>query len=307
MDELAALRAAASNVRFDTKRAAFVVGSRLTRGLTKLVWALVPVPQHAWPTASCVGCTELQRRARGETIERQCHVAPPPARRAGPLLQSKKRRRASSSAFELIVVASTTPVAAAAAGTRERTCKGGRDAREHGKAVDRDIDRYVARPASLSRPAVDPCAVMLVAFMRESLGLVPVATQVPIYSSRLNFATAIDVLAVDVRTRSKLYLIEVKSSRMGGGATKTSAHACYTHDAAPGTRLRALPAAVAVSTYWQHQLQLWAMVSTVRREYGVALAGAAVIRTSPRTAFHYTLEPALEAADARLVAAFRAL
>jgi hypothetical protein len=45
------------------------------------------------------------------------------------------------------------------------------------------------------------------------------------------------------------------------------------------------------------------MVSTVRRELGVPLAGAFVVRTSPTHVFEYPLERVLaDADDARLVA-----
>jgi len=306
MDVLESLREATQRqVAFDARRGAFVVGGRLKRGLTRLVRALIDVARHEWPTASCAGCIEVTRRRQGETIERAAHMAVPSTRRAGPILQSRKRRRSSASAFELCVVTTAVaePVATPQASER-RECKGGALATRHGQAVDRDIERLVSRPALIARPSIDPCAATFVTYLHEKLGLVPVAAQVPIYCSRLDFATAIDVLAVDVRTRSKLYLIEVKASRMRGGATRTSANACYLHNEHPGSRPRGsgLPTDMVRSVYWQHQLQLWAMAFTLRTEYGVELAGAAVIRTTPTCAYHYPLADVLDG-NARVDAA----
>jgi hypothetical protein len=157
---------------------------------------------------------------------------------------------------------------------------------------------------------VDPCTLTLLTYLRDTLALVPVAAQVPVHSTELNFATAIDVLAVDAATRTRLYVLEIKAARMAlRGIGAASTQACYKHVVAPARRRRragALDGVLGRSLYWQHQLQLWAMVRTLRREYALEVAGAAVIRTSPRYIFHYPLADA-EFVDAEhaLVAAFR--
>jgi len=138
----------------------------------------------------------------------------------------------------------------------------------------------VALPASIRR--ADPCALTLLAYLDATLGLVPVACQVAIRSRRLGLATAIDVLCVDRQTRSRLHLLEIKASRMTGGATPSSMDACYRHVVGEAVLPR--------SSYWQHQLQLWVMAMTLREEYGIVLASAAVVRTSPSHVFYYPLE-----------------
>ena len=302
METLAALRAHTANVRFDERRHCFLVRRAdkayyACRGLTPIVRALLPVARHLPDTPACAGCEEMARLARAAGARRQLHMTPASARKSGPMLQSRKRARGPDGAFECIP---TGGGGGATRGEKTPKCYGGKDARAHGRRVDADIDRYLAAPTSLAR--ADPCTVTLLAFLESRLGLVPVASQVPLYSRRLKVATAIDLLCVDASTRTRLHLIEVKATRMTGGATAMTAAACYRHQAATSPPLAGR---LAPSIYWQHQLQLWAMASTLRDEYGLVLAGAAVVRTSPTNIFYYPLEDAVFAATSTaLVAAF---
>jgi len=179
-----------------------------------------------------------------------------------------------------------------------RSCFGGRDARAHGRRVDADITQFT-RTASLDK--LDPCSVTLLAHLaRERLRIV--GTQVPIASERLQMATAIDVLALD--EAGGLHLIEVKAARLRGVAL-SAADGCYQHEA--GVVARPLAATcIRASTYRQHQLQLWAMADTLRREYGLVLASASVLRTSPTAVFTYALDARLCAETLALELAFRA-
>ncbi len=172
--------------------------------------------------------------------------------------------------------------------TTRRVCEGGRDAREHGRAVDAAVTRFVREPASLR--SADPCAVTLLMHVCNTLHLTPIATQVPVYSPRLRLATAIDLVAID--GAGHLFIIEIKASRMHGARSPPDVlHACYTYEA-PRKRSKSLPH-IPLSVYWQHQLQLWAMATTVRDEHGLALGGALVLRTTPTHAFEYWLDESL--------------
>lgn len=158
-----------------------------------------------------------------------------------------------------------------------RRCLGGADAREHGSAVDRLVSAAHRRPALLLAGDMDPCVVTLLTYIACVLKLRIVGTQVPMTSDRLVFATAIDVLAVDAD--DGLQVLEIKASRT---AVAASADGCYRHGGDEHSR------------YARHQMQLWAMTTTLREELGVAVAGAAVVCTTPGSYIgHYPLDTAL--------------
>lgn len=275
MQYIRLLEANQTHVVFDAAQQVFLVDGRRCRGLTSIVRTLIDVPRHVDATVGCIGCAQLARLKSALKVPRK-----------GPIIQSRKRQRAGTG--DLVSVGYTVNV-------MKPVCKGGADARRHGTWVDRDIEHYIADPTSIRR--ADPCSVALLSALRDR-GLIPVATQVPIYSARLKLATAIDLLCVDAATRRKLYLLEVKASRMGGGATPITADACYRHTYGEAS------VGLDKSTYTQHQLQLWAMASTLREEYGLKLAGVAVIRTTPAHVFYYPMPTTFDLLGDTLVAAF---
>lgn len=281
LDALAWLQAQTSDVRFVAARHGFVASGVLQRGVTSAIQALLPVPRHEPPVADCPGCTA---RVRGERRATRL-------RALGVIISARKRQR--RAAAELVRVGPAAPPP-----PPPNRCRGGPLACMHGLIVDADVAAYVADPASVAD--ADPCSVTLLAHL-ASRGLVPVACQVPIHSQRLRLATAIDVLCVDAQTRTQLHLVEVKASRTAGRAP-APADACYRYAAPDTTTL--LDGRVVASSYWAHQLQLWAMATTLEREYGLVLASATVLRTSPSHVFRYPLHPALAAHAVALTTAF---
>lgn len=305
MNALRQLRARAANVVFDSARCTFLVAGRPMRGLTPIVRALVPVRRHERVVAeTCTGCARARAAAAAETR----------ARAAGARGISAAR------------------VLRAAGGRRAIRCGGGAAAAAHGTHVDDELARYVRAPRSFAPTSsssssaaarLDPCVVGLLAHLAAAR-LRPLACQVPIASSALRFATAIDVVCADAHGR--LHVLEVKATRLAGAGTSTESSAdCYEHvpprsrqcAAAPGVLRRSTyvgtcrrpqtPGSPDDCRYWQHQLQLWAMVRVLEREYGLVLGGAAVVRTSPAGVAVYPLaRAALANVDGALVAAFAA-
>lgn len=287
-------RSSTFRVTFNSAHMAFTVAGHPCRGLTPIIRPIVPVGRHEWPTAGCRGCALRQHADARRATERDQLMVP--KRDRGPVLQTKKRQRSEAGRMELISVGpAATTTDAADQRSQPPQCYGGRDARQHGLYIDSDIARFVADPQHFRLASADRCSIRLLEYLRDKLRLVVVATQVPIYSRRLNFATAIDVLAVDARTRTHLHLIEVKATRLLGGASVDSERACYRHDATAQKRrsrrkVGGLPLSIGKSTYWLHQLQLWAMATVLEQEYGITLASACVLRTSPVKVFRYPLD-----------------
>jgi hypothetical protein len=93
------------------------------------------------------------------------------------------------------------------------------DARRHGILIDRDFTT-ACRHNGVMQPSADRCSVAL-ARRLENLGWLPLRTQVPVSSTRLNFASYIDVVCVDRATGQRLCLVEVKAS------TRRQSRACY--------------------------------------------------------------------------------
>jgi hypothetical protein len=191
------------------------------------------------------------------------------------MFQSRKQQRRGHP--DLIVVKASTPISDEP--VRTRKCRGRTDA-EHGQVVDADLTRAVS--AGGRPPATcDPCALSLLAYLRDELEWRPVATQVPLYSENMNLSTAIDLLCVDRRTK-ELHLVEVKTTR----SLTEQSRACYHANRASDNDKSIDPP---LSRYVHHQLQLWAMSDIVTEEMGVRLGGACVLRTSPASVDRYPL------------------
>lgn len=178
---------------------------------------------------------------------------------------------------------------------------------EHGHIVDTDICRHV----KTGRPVRDPCARRLLDYVRDVLAWVPVAAQVPVFSPELGVATAIDLVCTDAATRTKLYLVEIKSTRQRA-ASRTMLDACYRVSAGvAGGGKRSTDAwvrSLAMSQYMQHQLQLWAMTHVVQQEMGIAIDQAVVLRTTRNHGVYaYPLGPQLGQHADGLVARFTAV
>ena len=273
MDALARLRVhrQSAGCQFVRARQCFVYDGVQRRGLTRVLDSVHSIPAHNRST--CAGCAERRRSTSQFSASAAGFRS-----RVGPVFQSRKQQRRGDA--DLIVV---SPAASVAVSTPEMSRCRGQSATAHGIAVDRDVQATVKLGTGRPPRTADPCCLSLLAYIRVSLHWRPVASQVPIYSSRGQFATAIDLLCVDEATRSKLYVVEVKTTRRLDAASR----ACY----------QALRGVVVDddgpprSFYAHHQWQLWAMVECVRDECRVPVAGACVLRTSPTGVDHYPLNP----------------
>jgi len=260
MNALEQLRqhALSAGCRFDCARASFIFEKKRRRGLTRVLAAAHSVPLHNRST--CEGCREQRKRKVDAAFAARVNGY---SARVGPVF----RRRGHP---DLIVVRASSE------STRPAHCRGRTDA-EHGTAVDADIERAVAnggRPVAQT----DPCALNLLAYLRDELEWQPVAAQVPLYSRRMNFATAIDLLCVG-RRDGRLHLVEIKTTRQ----LSAQSRACYHANRLP--HVKSPP----MSRYAHHQLQLWAMHDIVSEEMGIALDESCVLRTSPTAVDRYPL------------------
>ena len=177
----------------------------------------------------------------------------------------------------------------------KRACKVKHPIR-HGLLIDSDLETYVQHqhkfPPSYSP---DPCSVNIIAYLEQELGWRLLATQVPIYSESMQFATAIDLLCTDAATRSELYLLEIKTTFHDTLLKHTTE--CYMRaETQSKGNMKAMP----LSRYTQHQIQLWAMHKTLE-EMGIPIARAAVLRTSPRSVTMYELNTWLTKREKELI------
>lgn len=166
--------------------------------------------------------------------------------------------------------------------------------REHGIRVDDELyyyARYGEGAWQRKRAATaDCCTVGLLRYLRQR-GWQPIASQQAIYSKKMRLATAIDLLCTDVETRSKLYLIEVKSTL--DDPIAASCRAAY--EQATGT-MSPLMGSLPLCYYTRHQVQLWTMVHILRHEYGVEPDQALVLRVGRcgSSMLEYPLNPWFE-------------
>jgi len=287
MNQLATIRAhpQTRQTRMDYRRGCFLYRNIPQRGLASTLTTVFPLPPHR--KGECRGCVERS------TTTYQRYLARVASRgKVGPLMQSRKRRRDDAIGIsELIVIDGAA--ASSADQPAKLECFGGRSALSHGSYVDRDVTAFVRNKCTFRDMArsIDQCSLSLIVYLRSELGLELVATQVPMYSVRFRLATAIDLLCVDAATRSKLTVVEVKATRERGQWSSR----CYTYARAPCS----LPGlgSLDCSVYTQHQLQLWAMVRTLEREYHVTVDDAMVLRTNPDEVKHYPLNPRLRGID----------
>lgn len=156
----------------------------------------------------------------------------------------------------------------------------------HGMVVDYQMTIYARRGrAGLFQTCaiVDPCVGTLLEYF-DSVGQAVVGTQLPIYSEKLGVATAIDVLATDKETKSKLYLVEIKATR-----TEEVERNNRQYERLRGrlqrTTLRGLP----LSYCMRHKLQLFSMRHIVQEAHGFAFDDAFILRVSPGVVRKYTL------------------
>ena len=163
---------------------------------------------------------------------------------------------------------------------KKSRCMGKNDM-DHGSIVDGQIDAYTKNACQFGSH-VDPCAANAISFLKKRFKLIPIASQIPIYSPTLNVATAIDLLCTDELTGTELHLVELKATRH-----MYDDSGCYMAHVSRRTRgpLAGLP----TSHCARNQLQLWAMYHTLTTDYDIEVDSAFVLRTSPLQVCQYML------------------
>jgi hypothetical protein len=260
-----------SAVRFDAQRQCFVdaPNGKKKRGLTKMLARMMPVPQQSGSASKLAVIT-------GKRVGR----------------------------FTGKVMAQCGTCKGAMAVTRELLAERARCAdrnsdRVHGNVVDHQLAIYAGQGrAALFRQCavVDPCVGALIEQL-DAENLVAFASQTPVHCARLGCATAIDLLVTDRATRSRMLLLEVKATRA------MTAQSVREYEATHGIMTRGAMSGVALSYYARHQTQLLCMQQMLRRQFGVAVDEARIVRLAPGVVHTYPLAAHIEArADALFTA-----
>ena len=273
--------------RFAADKGCFVHGIKSTRcrGLTRCLAVAWPLPTRH-PTATCEYCKPARRRERA-AFSRACgglghkNVA-------GPRTRVKDGGGGGKAA-----AAATTTAGSGMIPTR------------HGSLVDDQVVVWAEQGIAAARArwprGLEACTLALIRHITETLRWVPVAAQVPLLLPGVGprVATAVDLFCTDAATRSKVFLVEVKSTR---DRQPGAADACYR--AAPPQPAAAVRRAakcgglgpdaayVPRSQHMLHQGQLWAMDWSLRNDYGVTPDRAVVLRARPGRVYEYALDRA---------------
>lgn len=262
-------------VRFDSQQKCFVVNGRRKRGLTKLLKHLVPVPR----------CARLASLSADDAIGERAEFRGRLLQRCGYCTDAVRLAR-SRNADECSLA--------------ERLDSERNNDRAHGLVIDHQIEllvRYGRRGLFQRVGIVDPCVGTLIEQL-DALNWSVVGSQVPVYQHSSDVATAIDLLATDRATRSKLHLIEIKASC----ASRQAADNRENYERVRGKLSRSILRGLPQSYYGRHQLQLLAMNEMVREQCKFEFDSASVWRVSPGVVVRYRLtrQFAVRANDLRL-------
>lgn len=287
METLALLRRKASDVSFDVARVCFVRSNGTTcKGLLPVLARAFPLENHSDDGCPRCGTPKKTVSQASKTAKNAGYAA-----RTGQFASKKRKKSGHFIAIPASECADDLPVSPY---VPPKKCLGF-TAMMHGTAIDRDIVESI-RLAEY-RP-MDPCSAKLLHFIRSVRGWIPVAAQLPIQVRTLGVATAIDLLCTDAATKTKLILVEIKSTWSHAG-TPALIDACYRHST------ERTVANLPLSRYLQNQLQLWAMEYALRQEYGIAVHQAVVIRVGPTFVAEYPLNNRLRACEVHLLAKIR--
>lgn len=284
------------NTRFDEGQRRFLHAGKSCGGLLPALALAFPMLREHGP-AHCPRCRAAAAAPAAATGQAAVTSRAAVRARAAMTPSAKRRRKG-----QFVPVrggggapADVLALASMQAGGRagQFWCRGATDA-AHGTLVDGNVAAYVA--GGDASALTDPCARTLIAHIVDTLGWLPVAAQVPVYSPTLRLATAVDLVCTDAVTRRRLYLVEIKATRTQS-ATPELLDACYK---ASASRVSPALPDLPMSRYMQHQLQLWAMHRMLTADAGLRVDAAVVLRVGPGFVATYPLNPALLAADAKL-------
>jgi len=243
--------------RFCPRRRCFLVGEkgRSVAGLTpRIATTLCRVSKHRRRT--CIHCSTI--------------------------VTSKPTSLASNA----LPVSTLRPNVYAASHLPAGTCSHSASPMEHGRTIDRQLTKYAnvgARQFVEQDNNIDPCVRQLLHYIERVKQWRIVACQLPLHSTSMRYATAIDIVCTDYATSSEVHVIEVKS-------TCSHVHAyepAYIHSNT--VVRRGATTGMPRSRYAQHQLQLWAMTDVLEHECGLTVTSASVVRTCPRCVVVYPL------------------
>jgi hypothetical protein len=284
------------SVEFDAQRKCFVdiASGTMKRGLTKILAQLVPVPFDKLDSdelAAIEARTRRPRRSRNDP-------APEPliANYAG---ETMARCSTCKRAREWLAQAS------GGSGIAERLSAEPHADKAHGIIVDYQLQMYVragSRAAFFQSCAVvDPCVGTLIEHF-DARGWAIVATQMPLYASAMDVATAFDVVATDRATRQQIILCEVKATR-GGQTVDELTRNNLQYERLRGRLQRTTLRGVPLSYYSRHQLQLFCMLEMVRLQHGFTFDSAVILRLSPGVVRQYDLNDYYRDRSAQIVRA----
>lgn len=292
--KLTALRSSA--ISFDCKKQQFVDSATgaTKRGLTRILTQLVPVPNDTFEMSTETPITKRARKSRNDPLAQPCI-----AMHSGETMKKCASSCATALQYTKSIVTSNAVLSEMVQRLQEE--KNGDKA--HGVLVDCQLEIYVRRGrAGLFEQcpsSVDPCVGTLLEHF-DKIGWAIVATQVPVYASSMDVATAVDLIATDRKTRKELYLVEIKATRGGGGEfERNNQQYERLRGRLQRTTLRGMP----LSYYSRHQLQLFCMNHMVSAEFSFQFDEACVMRVSTGIVRTYKLNRYYEERATRIVRA----
>jgi len=170
----------------------------------------------------------------------------------------------------------------------------------HGKLVDQQLKYIVKHGYSTAHAAemlLDPCVATLRDYFTEN-GLSMIASQVPLYSTELDIATALDVLCTDSSTKTQLHLCEVKAA-----TTDCAEDASYVR--VRGRLKSSVARGTPLSYYVEHQLQLGVMDHMIHETLHARPTSSRVLRVSPNCVSVYELTPWFDATSKKLLSVIK--
>jgi len=261
-----------SGVRFDHARKCFVdANDKRKRGLTHILQQLIPI-------AGDTDEQPLQRRKRSRARHGK----------NDPVLTPSIERFSGSTMARCSTCAEALQHARTQPETSERL-RNESDDKAHGVLVDYQLTVYAARGGGrkgLFRRCekVDPCVGTLLEQL-DKKGWTIVATQLPLYSSAMDCATACDLICTDRASRTELFSVEVKS------LLRYSLTSDHNYERIRGrnknTALRGLPQSYAA----RHQGQLLCTNHMVQQKFNFNFTHSCVMRVSPGIVRTYDLHP----------------
>lgn len=164
------------------------------------------------------------------------------------------------------------------------------DPKSHGSIVDKELATYASLESRLSREnfvrrgraCLDPCTVHVIGWLNRHKMIIRECQRI-IYDERESLATAVDMICVKEKT-GELVVVELKT-------TNHSSSDWY-EKPLEGYRFKENFGRYPFSFFWIDQLQLFIMVSILRKCYRIPVRNenAFVLRVGPDRIWRYNLK-----------------